>query len=70
MIKSKSASCHEKKISFNKCKHTISNYIESERIPEPNSLNEMDLNNNLFKEDDGTPLLTKLIKQKVYNSFH
>ena len=52
------------KISFNKCKQTISNYIESERIAEPNSLNEIDLNINIFKEDDGTLLLTKFDQTK------
>lgn len=52
------------KISFNKWKQTISNYIESERISEPNSLNEIDLNNNIFKEEDGTILLTKFDQTK------
>ena len=47
------------KISYNKCKQNICHYIESERTLEPNSLNEIDLNNDIFKEDDGTPLITK-----------
>ena len=47
------------KISYNKFKQTICNYIESERAPESNNLNEIDLNNNILKEEDDTPLLTK-----------
>ena len=47
------------KLSYNKCKQTICNYIESERTPESNSLNEIDSNNDIFKEDDGTPLIKR-----------
>ena len=47
------------KISYNKYKQTICNYIESERAPELNNLNEIGLNNDIFKEEDSTPLLTK-----------
>ena len=52
------------KIGYTKCKQVITNYIAAKRIPKPNSIADIDLNNVIFKEEDGTPLITILDHSK------
>lgn len=52
------------KIGYTKCKQVITNYIAARLIPEPNSIADIDLNNVIFKEEDGTPLITILDHSK------
>ena len=52
------------KIEYTKCKQVITNYIPAQLIPEPNSIADIDLNNVIFKEEDGTSLITILDHSK------
>ena len=52
------------KIAYLKCKQVITNYISAQHIPEPNFIVDIDLNNVIFKEEDGTPLITILDHSK------
>ena len=52
------------KIPYNKCKQLITNYLDAEKTPEPITIDQIDLNNEIFKEDDGTELRTIFNKTK------